>query len=175
MQELEKQVVETAKEVKKELAKDAAKGDEKAQVKTAWLNGGEPKVLKLAEAGNSQALFELGKHYNSMIADKQELGRDMLIQAADASHPEALFITGKHSLHGLMGFLKDAVKGRDCLEQAAAAGHAEAAYVLGVALRYGFELTEDKPAALKCYQQAEDGGFKDPGGELRSLTKELGQ
>ena len=175
MKKLEAEVVKTAKKVEADLKQAAAGGDEKAQVSSAWLNGGESVVVKLAEAGNSQALFELGKHYNAMVADKQELGRDWLIKAADLGHSEAMFLVGKHSLHGLTGFEQDAALGRGYLEKAAKAGDAEAAFTLGVALRYGFGLAEDKQAALGFYQQAQAGGFKDSGGELESLEKELAE
>ena len=175
MKELEKQVTEASKGIKKEIEESAAKGDEKALVTSAWLNGGEDKVLELAEGGNTQALFEIGRHYNAMVADKQIQGRDMLIKAAEAGHPRAMFLVGKHSLHGLTGFEKNAETGRSYLEKSAEAGEAEAAYSLGVSLRYGIELTADKAKALEYYKQADKGGFKDPGGELQSLSKELGQ
>ncbi|MDF1837273.1 MAG: hypothetical protein P1V35_05350, partial [Planctomycetota bacterium] len=123
----------------------------------------------------TQARFEIGRHYNAMGGDNLLKGRDLLIQAAEAGHPRAMFLVGKHSLNGLTGFEKDATIGRSYLEKSAEAGEAEAAFVLGVSLRYGFELKEDKAKALEYYKQADEGGFRDPGGELESLTEELAE
>ncbi len=137
------------------------------------MNGGEEAVMKLADGGNLQALFEIGRHYNAMGADNLVKGRDLLIKAAEAGHARAMFLVGKHSLHGITGFDQNAETGRSYLEKAAEAGESEAAFVLGVALRYGQGLEVDKAKALEYYKQADKGGFRDPGGELQSLTKEL--
>ncbi|MDF1837272.1 MAG: hypothetical protein P1V35_05345 [Planctomycetota bacterium] len=40
MQELEKKVVEASKQVKTDIEENASKGDEKALVVAAWMNGG---------------------------------------------------------------------------------------------------------------------------------------
>lgn len=173
MKQLEKEAVRVAAEVKEEVETKAAKGDERAQVSSAWMNGGEEEVLKLVEANNSEALFDLGKSYNAQGGEKETQGRDWLIKAADLGQAQAMFIVGKHSLHGLTGFKKDQAIGRDYLERGAEAGDAEAAFTLAVALRYGLGLSEDKATALKYYQQADKGGFAGASDELRSLTKEL--
>lgn len=175
MKQLEEQTARVATQVKEEAKTKAAGGDEKAQVSSAWLNGGEEAVLKLAQANNSQALFELGRQYNSQSGAEQAKGRDWLIKAADLGHAQAMFLVGKHGLHGLTGFEADPTVGRDYLERATELGHAEAAFALGVSLRHGLGLPEDKAAALEYYRQADKGGFKGAGDELRSLTKELAE
>lgn len=173
MQELEKRVVETQRELEQQAENGAPSGgivpeDVAAAEQAAMLPYDMDKLHALAEGGSAHASYLLGK---LLTSQGDPAAAETLQAAVKLDHLDATFLVGKSKLHGLKPFELNVEAGLALLEEASANGHGEAAFVLGVAHRYGQGVEVDEAAALAYYERAMQCGFIAAQDELNQLKK----
>lgn len=131
----------------------------------------EAKYRPVAEAGDAEAQFQLGRLYNSYASctDRKERKIEALRwfrKAAEQGHVEAQYWTGLYHRHGLEVVAKDKAESDIWFSKAAAQGHTKAMMYLG---RYREAADLGNPRAQ--YQLGDQSIEKDPAEALSWYLK----
>ena len=110
-----------------------------------WEEEAERWFRVAAEAGNSQARYDLGVLL--LEQGKQDEGIDLLVEAANLGNAYAMYQLGKEALTGTV-MRRDVSWALTVLTYAAEAGHAYAQYNLGKLYLQGEDVPEDREQAL---------------------------
>jgi TPR repeat protein len=112
-------------------------------------------IEKAAEAGNTWAMYDLGRLYwrGDVLAQDQTKGVHWIERSARAGEPAAMEAFGR-ALRDGFGIEKDEWKAADWLRKAAEAGRPGAMVALGDLYRDGKGVPKDPSAAFRLYGQA---------------------
>ena len=123
-----------------------------------------------AEAGNSQARYDLGV----LLLDqgKNDEGIDLLVKAANQGNAYALYRLGKEALTGT-AMRKNVPWAVTVLTYAAEAGHAYAQYTLGKLYLQGEDIPEDREQAVYWLEEAATQGHAHAEYLLEHLNDEV--
>jgi len=121
------------------------------------------KWREMAEAGNREAAFKLGREYLDAkpVVTERNIPEAVkfLTQAAEANEPRAQFEMGSLTEYGT-GVPRDLAKAAEWYMKAALRGHVQGQYNVATMLETGDGLGQDKIEALKFYMLAAKGGFR---------------
>ena len=119
-------------------------------------------LQKAADAGNADAMFNLGWTYENRWAIDQDLGkaREWYQKAADAGNANAMYYLGVLYEDG-KGVTQDYGKAREWYQKAVDAGNREAMFKLGLLYEDGKGVTQDYGKAREWYQKAVDAGNRE--------------
>jgi len=115
-------------------------------------------LLEHAQKGNADAMFEVGKYYQTGEYTDQNWQECIYWyeKAIDANNTRAMLNLGRILLTGADSEVKaDIPRGIQLIEQAANAGEAEAQFQLGQIFEQGKVLGHDLPSAVRWYRAAE--------------------
>ena len=150
------------------LIREAGEGDVEAMMKLAdmYLNGEDVEqdtresiswYTKAAEAGNTEAMKNLGSYYLFAEDEKDpEKGLEWYTKAAETGDPESMVSLGSYLIYG--GDNKDPEKGLEWLTKAADAGYTEAMYMLSSAYKYSGIVPQDLEKAAEYTKKAAAAG-----------------
>jgi TPR repeat protein len=112
-------------------------------------------LLKKAEAGDSEAQFELGNEYRKAYDAGKDTARavELYSKAAAGGHPGAQAVLGDMYARG-EGVQKDIGKAKEFWESSVIKGEALAQFGLGYMYRTGTGVTKDTAKALELLQQS---------------------
>lgn len=114
-------------------------------------------LLEHAKDGNVDAMFEVGKYYETGDYTEQNWQKaiDWYEKAIDNNHPRAMLYLGRILLGGVSVLKADIPRALALIEQAANAGDAEAQFQLGILFENGEAVEQDMPSAIRWYRAAE--------------------
>lgn len=150
------------------LIREAGEGDVEAMMKLAdmYLNGEDVAqdtkesiswYTKAAEAGNTEAMKNLGSYYLFAEDEKDpEKGLEWYTKAAETGDLESMISLGSYLIYG--GDNKDPEKGLEWLTKAADAGYTEAMYMLSSAYKYSGIVPQDLEKATEYTKKAAAAG-----------------
>jgi TPR repeat protein len=119
-----------------------------------------PLLQKAADAGDAEAMYNLGRlyQYGNGVAQDYALTYQWYQKAAAAGNADAMNNLGSLYEYG-RGVAKDYRKAREWYQKAADTGDAEAMHNLGRSYEYGKGVAQDYGKAREWYQKAAAAGF----------------
>ncbi|MEI7733750.1 MAG: protein kinase [Verrucomicrobiota bacterium] len=120
------------------------------------------KYLKLAEQGDSEAMFNVGRCYfnGQGVTTNQQEAAKWYQKAAELGHADAMFQIGVCYATG-KGVSQDRQEGFRWCRKAAESGNKDAMFSLGLCYKFGNGFVKDEKESTKWYRKAAEAGHVD--------------
>ncbi len=150
---------------------DAFDDSDSTVVNLETVDIGDVEALKSrAEAGDAEAMIELGESYENGIACEQDVDEAFrwYRKAAELGNAKGQHKTGMAYAYGI-GADPDWTAATEWYRKAAEQGHAQAEYAMGMIYCYGLAGESDTSPAIEWYERSLANGYERAGRELSRL------